>query len=452
MALKSLKKVFTPALGAKKLFLIIDGNSIELETLPPSPKLSASSVLNSLVIIEFIQDDIKIMYYSYADRLEVMLNYDADIDLDITVENEEALQESIADIVTSLIDVYIPTIGYTQKTLRSISLMKAHANKTIMPMLVVGTDAKLEAYQDESILDTHFLDLCLLQKTSNSERREELHSFNLSKEKDEARAKIPPKMYEKLHADNAYIDYYLSISNFANVIPVIRAKLIDIASLAYAQDIAKLRTIFTRICLRIEAGREDIKHLTSYLLPLADILEHTYIVLEENSTELKDTHQELIEIEKISGDLKIVFLSKNILSRDADRLVDNTDTTYNNNALINFKNLQPYHPELIYADYCGFEKDTAVDPNGFPARTARIFYNCIENIDHYYLRRERASTNTWMDAMDLLQTYITITNPPAIQPGHCEACDDILTKASRFTLGDIKENCIIHNGISIAMA
>jgi hypothetical protein len=57
-----------------------------------------------------------------------------------------------------------------------------------------------------------------------------------------------------------------------------------------------------------------------------------------------------------------------------------------------------------------------------------------------------------MDAMDSLQGYIAVAGLSAIHAGHCEACDDILTKISRFTLGDMKENCIIHNGISIAMA
>lgn len=450
MALKSLKKVFSPALGPKKLLLTINGTTIEAETHPPSPKLSACTVLNSLVIFEYTQNDIKISYYSYADRLEIMLNYDADIDLDITIENEEALMERIDEISTSLIDIYVPTVGYTQKTRKSISLMKAHANKTIMPMLVIGTDTKIDGYQEDGFDSPHFLDLSLLQETSNIDKRIEAQQFNDSKDKDTTKVKMPKREYKKLDSKNAFVDYYMPLTNTSNIIPVIRTRLTNTASIDYAMDIAKLRTKYTRICLRIEAERDNIKHLTSYLLPLADMLDNTYIVLEENSKELTNTHQELQDIEKISSDLKIVFLAKNILS--TDKLIDNTDTFYDNNALVNFKNLQPYHPELIYADYCGFEKDTAVDPNGFPARTARIFYNCIENIDQYYLRRQRAGTNTWMDAMDLLQGYIAVAGLSALQAGHCEACDDILTKTSRFTLGDMKENCIIHNGISIAMA
>jgi hypothetical protein len=379
-----------------------------------------------------------------------MLNYDADIDLDITIENEEALMERIDEISTSLIDIYVPTVGYTQKTRKSISLMKAHANKTIMPMLVIGTDTKIDGYQEDGFDYPHFLDLSLLQETSNIDKRIEAQQFNDSKDKETTKVKMPKREYKKLDSENAFVDYYMPLTNTSNIIPVIRTCLTNTASIDYAMDIAKLRTKYTRICLRIEAERENIKHLTSYLLPLADMLNNTYIVLEENSKELRDTHQELQDIEKISSDLKIVFLAKNILS--TDKLIDNTDTFYDNNALVNFKNLQPYHPELIYADYCGFEKDTAVDPNGFPARTARIFYNCIENIDQYYLRRQRAVTNTWMDAMDSLQGYIAVAGLSAIHAGHCEACDDILTKISRFTLGDMKENCIIHNGISIAMA
>lgn len=449
MGLKSLKKVFSPALGPKKVFLTIDGNVVEVNTLPPMPKLSACTVLNSLVILEFTQNDIKMSYYSYADRLEIMLNYDTDIDLDIMIENEEASMEHIHEISTSLTDIYVPTVGYTQKTPRSISLMKAHSNKTIMPMLVVGSDSRLEGYEEDALEYPHFLDLSLLQETSNTDKREEAQRFNDTKDKEEAREKIPPRKYKKLDSDNEYIDYYLSLSNTYHI-PVIRTRLTTTASIDYAIDIARLRTQYTKICLRIEAERENIKHLTSYLLPLADMLENTYIALEENSKELIDTHNELKEIETISNDLNIIYLGKNIFS--IDKLTDNTDTAYDNHALTTFKNLQPFHPELIYADYCGFEKDTAVDPVGFPARTARIFYNCIENIDKYYLRRERASSNTWMDAMDSLQTYIALAGLPAIQRGHCEACDDILTKTSRFTLGDMKENCIIHNGISIAMA
>ncbi|MDQ7083851.1 MAG: hypothetical protein Q9M36_02510 [Sulfurovum sp.] len=54
--------------------------------------------------------------------------------------------------------------------------------------------------------------------------------------------------------------------------------------------------------------------------------------------------------------------------------------------------------------------------------------------------------------MDKLQAHLVNPKLPYIQKEHCEACYDIATKISRFSLGDMKENCVIHNGISIAMA
>ncbi len=454
MGLKSLKKLFTPVLMQKKISLMIEKIEYKLES-PPSPKLSASTVLNSLIIYEYSFTDykdstIKVMYYSYADRLEVILNYDIEEDINIVVENEEASFETFEDITTSLFDRYIPVLGYTQKTVRSISLMKAHANKIITPMIVVGTDVKLETYINETMPDIHFLDLCRLHRTSNIAERMDVQAYNESKNKEQPRRKMPPREYEKLDLEYDYINYYLSIPDKNKIIPVIRIKLSDSASLDYAKKISQLSIEFKKVSLRIETDRENIAHIKSYLLPLASTLENVYIVLEEKDDDLKNTHNEIMALEKLSEDLKIIYLAKNINSIGS--LTDNKDTLRDNSSLIKFKNLQPHHNELIYADYCGFEKDTAVEPTGFPARTARIFYTNIRNIDQYYLRRQREASNAWIDAMDSLQTHIVNPKLPYIQKEHCEACYDISTKTSRFSLGDMKENCVIHNGISIAMA
>ncbi|MDQ7083852.1 MAG: hypothetical protein Q9M36_02515 [Sulfurovum sp.] len=271
MGLKSLKKIFSPVLMQKKILLSIKGKEYELKE-APRPKLSASTVLNSLIqdeynFTEYKDLSITVMYYSYVDRLEVILNYDSEEDIDIIVENEEAISEVLEDVTTSLFSQYIPVLGFTQKTVRSISLMKAHANKIITPILVVGTDVKFETYIKESIPNLHFLDLCRLYKTSNREERDKVTAYNKTKTKEQPRHKMPPQEYEALAFEYDYVNYYLQISDKSKIIPIIRTKIIESASLDYARNISKLSREFNKVAIRVETDRENIEHIKSYLLP-----------------------------------------------------------------------------------------------------------------------------------------------------------------------------------------
>lgn len=452
MALMTMKSTFSPALGNKKIYLCINSDKILLET-PPKPKLTASSILGSLKMHEFniAIEDIKfnIMYFSYIDRLEIFVNHDSDINIDILSENEKIIDAQKTKIRTSLFDTYSPTLGYTQKTKRTLFLMKAYANKNILPLLVIGTDTKFESYIGDVFKDTHFLDLSLLHVTSNKASREQIELNNEGKKRDD-KEKLPKKEYEKVKILDNVVEFFLLLKNREYVIPTIRISLSDNASLEYAQAVNILSANFKKIALRIEVKKVNIKNLKSYLLPLASKLADVYLILEVEPQKIRELHDELTEIKNITNDTQIVLLGDNICKRDS--IQDNKDIRVANQSLIAFKNLQNYHDNLIYADYCGLEKDTAVDPNGFLARTAKIFYIDPNNLDEFYIRRERTSLNTWTSAMEQLQSHINSTKPKEIILSHCEACNDILSKLTTFSLGDIKENCIIHNGISISMA
>lgn len=453
MALTTMKSTFSPALENKKIYLCINNSDQILLESPPKPKITASSVSGSLKMHEFNIDieDFKfnVTYFSYIDRLEVYVNHDSDINVDILSENEKTIHAQKTKIRASLFDTYTPTLGYTQKTKKTLSLIKAYANKNILPLIVVGTDTKFESYIVDTFKDIHFLDLSLLHFTSNKATREQIELNNEGKKRDD-KEKLPKKEYEKIKILDNIIDFFLLLKDREYVIPTIRISLADNASLEYAKAINTLNAHFKKIALRIEIKKKNIKNLKSYLLPLASKLTDVYLILEIEPQKIKELHDELIEIKSITDDTQIILLGDNISKRDS--IQDNKDIRVANQSLIAFKNLQSYHDNLIYADYCGLEKDTAVEPNGFLAQTAKIFYIDSNNLDEFYIRRERTSLNTWTSAMERLQNHINSTKPKEIIMSHCEACNDILSKLTTFSLGDIKENCIIHNGISISMA
>jgi len=455
MALKSLKTIFPPALVAKKIILKVGSSEIELQQ-PSKPKLTASSVLNSLNIQEFKEEvgdiNFNIMYYSYIDRLEVIVNCSADVDLEVVSQNEEAIESKMNKIEASLFDTYVPVVGYTQKTKNSILLMKSYANKNIMPLLVVGSDNRFDKYLSDNFIDNHFLDLSLLHLTTNQLQRDEVALFNQGKKRED-KQKMPPREYAKIESwDDIKHFYNRLVDKSEHVIPTIRISLSQSASMMYAKAVSSLSKDFNKLALRINPNQRDMKHLKSYLLPLASDLENVFIILEvANGQDIKLTHEEISAIETLSGEVSIMLLSENINARD-EIIKDNIDIYAENQALVKFKNLQNYHGDLIYADYCGFEKDTSVEPTGYPARTAKIFYINFHNLDQFYIRRERDPSNSWVNAMENLQSHINASCPKEINIEHCEACKDILTKTTNFSLGDMKENCIIHNGISIAMA
>jgi hypothetical protein len=447
---KSLKSTYEPYLEEKETFIVIDGTSHAVKP-PQKPKISASTVLGTLKDYEFNIEiagiDIEIRYFSYIDRLEVFINHNEDIEIQFSLADINPLEEFIKPVSTSLFERYTPVFGYTQKSKRSISLMKSHSNKTILPMLVVGTDSKFEHYKQDNLKDSHFLDLSLLYITSNKEEREEVSLFNEGKKRDDKKP-MPSKIYEKVKSYSIIDSFFIQLQEKKHVIPTLRISLEHAASLYFAQAISKLLLQFNKVAIRITLEDKNFSNLQSFLLAISNDLNRLYLIIESDGEDLKNEHKDLLLVQKLSDKIEIIYLCENIKNRNS--IKDNEDTTTYNQSIISFKNLQPYHPKLNYADYCGFEKDTSVEPGGFLARTAKIFYSNILNIDEYLIRRERASTNNWGDAMDLLQDHIK--KYFKIDKNHCEACLDIDTKSSRFTLGDIKENCIIHNGICIAKA
>ena len=150
----SLKITYEPYLNEKDTYIIIDGTSVTIDS-PQKPKITASSVLGTLKDSEFNVEiegvDIEIRYFSYIDRLEVIVNHNSDKDILFELNDVEPLEERIKPVSTSLFEKYTPVFGYTQKSKRSISLMKSHSNKTILPMLVVGTDSKFEHYKQDNL-------------------------------------------------------------------------------------------------------------------------------------------------------------------------------------------------------------------------------------------------------------------------------------------------------------
>lgn len=452
MTLASIKTIFPPVLTPKKICINFASNNLSLEE-PPKPKLTASSVLGSLKTHEYkvVDKDInfEIIYHSYIDRLEVFVSYDSIVSINVTSKDEEPIDIQITEVRASLFDTYIPTLGYTQKTKRSVSLIKAYANKNIFPLLVIGTDTKFESYVQDDFKDKHFLDLSLLHLTSNQEIRDAVESRNVGKKRED-KEKLPKKEYEKTKTWEDVAKFYNLIKDKKHVIPTARITLSKSASITYAKAMTQLFENFNKLALRIDIKDKKIENLKSYLLPLASKLSNIYIILEVDPQDIGKIHDELTEIKSIASELQVILLSENIYDRNG--IQDNKDIYTSNQSLVAFKNLQNYHENLIYSDYCGFEKDTSVGPTGFLARTAKIFYINPNNLDEFYIRRERTPLNTWTSAMQNLQIHIGSQKPKEIIYSHCESCKDILTKSTTFSLGDMKENCVIHNSISIAMA
>lgn len=445
MALTSIRRIYKSAL-IPKIFILVNGTQeIEINP-PPRPKMNAKTVLSSLVIAEHninINDyTIFLTYYSYADKLELIYSLDDTLGFSIKC-NEEAIEEYIEKYGSSLFDYYIPTVGYTLKTKKTLSLISTQSNKTIIPMIVIGTDSKLENYIQDEYQFNHFLDLNLLHETINVNERKDIDEYNRNNKN---RKKMPQKEYGELSIEEI-IPYYLNISN-TNVIPVLRITTKNRASLSDAKNINCLIDKFGSIAFRINKYRDSIENIESYLLAISNKLEKIFIIIEENLLNKNNEFDEISYLNHLSKDLRIVFLGENLVND----LEENTDNVIKNQSMYSFKNLQDSFPKLMYGDYCGFEKDTAVSPNGFPAKTARLFYINPDNINEIIIRRQRNGNNAWVSSMDSLQEYISENKPNYIKESHCEACSDIINKITRFSLGDIKENCIIHNGTCNAMA
>jgi hypothetical protein len=445
MGRKLIKQTYTFAFFNNKIFHIYNNGFFHLLPSPPLPNVSVKTLLHSLVTeehdINYNNYDFKLIYYSYAHKLEVVLFMDDTCNFTIGSKEEEPIDEIIEEVLNPLFDVYIPTLGYTKNTSRTISLMSTHSNKVIMPMIVVGTDIKLDNYMEDNLSMSHFLDLGLIQASINLNERIQIAESNKGKARNQ-KIKLPKRIFSKIEKSKIY-EYYLNLKNINFIIPVYRIDVNQKASLEDAENILSLLNRFKKIAFRVNKKRNEINNLESYLLSVANNLDDVYILLEENLKNKKSENNDLMYIDNLSKKIKLAFIGEHVVSN----IDENENIISKDHSFIFFKNLQQSFPNLMYGDYCGFEKDTAVASLPIIATTARLFYTDPDNIEQYIVRRQRDESNDWKPALNTIQLYIQENKPKHIQLSHCEACRDILTGAIKYALGPIKENSIIHNGI-----
>ena len=313
MALISTRRIYKTALIPKE-FRLIDGEEKLTLPSPPRPKMKAKTVLASLEIsentIEYKNTEISLTYYSYADKLEIIFTKDSSLNIDIDC-NEKPLEQFTEEHNSALFDFYIPTMGYTLKTKKTISLINSQSNKTILPMIVIGTDTKLEHYISEDFTYTHFIDLSLLHETTNEDERNKVEEYNKNKLKSEVRRKMPQREYQELFFDDI-LPYYQSVSKSKNnVIPVLRISVQSKATLSDAKYILNLLDTFGEIALRVNKHRDSIDNIESFLLAISNRLNKTYIILEENLEKRNSEIDEIAQINYLSKDIKVVFLGEN---------------------------------------------------------------------------------------------------------------------------------------------
>jgi len=370
----------------------------------------------------------------------------------ITIETEACIDNST--FYSGFMPTYTPILKYTGNTAAIIESIENEANKTIMPLIDIRKDGDINNYLEYGYDNLHFLDLSVLEIMRNRVYRDSIKERRKKERGSPSRPELPGEEYTSA-TRGEILDLYIQISETTTIIPTIR---IDTTYPANSDDIFyvnKMRENFTKVIIRVMGMDNFSININSYLLLLASILSDSYIIFEFNSIQEAKEVSVLNTIQNSEYSPQIIYAKE---TADFDSIKrEHGDNYFENIALSGYLRLKQYNIENIwFADYCGYERDTATSyiPGMKPNAKLHLVDNkdakkiCIYKIK---VEEERGTGKTKQSMIYLVDEYIRKDNINILylDPNHCDACTELYNIES-LSLAKSKSICMRHNGITIA--
>lgn len=367
----------------------------------------------------------------------------------ITDSDEFSIQEK------SYINTYVPLIKYTQKTKEIVDkTLSSASNKDIFPLIDVRKEKNIEKYLNDNFSIPHFLDLCDLSIVINEQEREDIKKYKKEHRGEENLPELPPE--EEISAyKEQIIRNYIKLEEKIDFIPVYRINTESPPSLEYYKNVTNLLNHFKSVAIRIVNHNNFVLNIQSYLAPFINILENSYIIIEFSGINDKEERAIINNMISLNTGIQIIY-AKETTDFQNYKIHINKKNVFPNTSLSSFiDRLADCSNNIWYSDYCGYDRDTAVEyVIGMKPSASLYLLDKNDALQILILKIKESSergTAAWSKSMNFLIDIIHSgkVDKKFLDKNHCDACNELSTLPKQ-TLASAKFLSMLHNCITIA--
>ncbi|MDK2042084.1 hypothetical protein [Aliarcobacter butzleri] len=355
----------------------------------------------------------------------------------------------------SYINTYVPLIKYTQKTKELIEkTVSSASNKDIFPLIDIRKEKNIKKYIEDDFKIAHFLDLCDLTIVINEEERENIKRYKKEHRGEENLPELP--LEEEVSAyKKKIIDSYIDLKTKVDFIPVYRIDTKYPSDLEYFKNVIELLKFFKSIAIRVINHENFILNIQSYLAPFLEVLDNSYIIIEFSGINDKEERNILNYMIALNTGMQIIYV-KETTDFQNYKIHINKKNIFPNTSLSSYiDRLSDSSSNIWYSDYCGYDRDTAIDYIiGMKPSASLYLLDKNDALQILVLKIKDSSergTAAWSKSMNSLIDIIKVgsIDKNFLDISHCEACKELATLPKQ-TLASTKFLSMLHNCITLA--
>lgn len=400
-------------------------------------------------------DDLSYELVLYVEFGSVTYDLYCDEYFENCIVNLETDSDEFSVSEKSYINTYVPLIKYTQKTKELVYKTLSNAsNKDIFPLIDIRKEKNIEKYLNDNFRIPHFLDLCDLSIVVNEQEREKIKKY---KKEHRGEADLPelPQEEEISAYQELIINYYIKLKEKLEFIPVLRINTEFPPDFEYYKNVTNLLNCFKSVSIRVINHKNFIVNIQSYLAPFINILESSYIIIEFSGINDKEERNIINNMISLNTGIQIVY-AKETTDFQNYTIHINKKNIFPNTSLSSYiDRLGDCSNNIWYSDYCGYDRDTAIDyVIGMKPSASLYLLDKNDALQILILKIKESSergTAAWSKSMNLLIEIIHSgkVDKNFLDKNHCEACYELFT-LSKQTLASTKFLSMLHNCITIA--
>lgn len=302
----------------------------------------------------------------------------------ISDENDDELGYSYE--TKRVIMCYVPAMGYTNTTSSILYDIKFN----VIPLLDIDKHERFENYCDDALIineefPKHFLDLNNMLKIINLEEINVAKAENIQLRLAGKKTKdLPERKYAKMDYDEI-LKLFAEIPSSKTSL-IIPTYLIDDTPLDNLPKFLESTSNFQTIAIRVERTNPYIQTIQQIFTKCTQ--KTCYVILDMGTNYEYDVIAEIIsQTKKYIDESKIIFLSSNFTAQQISIKQDdaNRNIIKENMTLETYFKIKLEYPDIIYGDYCGFDRKTLTEQKGRP--TARVILCSLSQKDKILIRR-----------------------------------------------------------------
>lgn len=436
--------------------------SIVIEKPMPEPDISADSLLESTVEASYREtvdgDLYLIQIHSALGNVKIHVFSDTKISKNVSIILLSDYECLVPEEPTpsSRIEAYVPIIKYTRTAKEVYEFAQDRSNKNIVPFLDIRKEEQVKEYVNDKFDILHFLDLGAIQKNVNAKERAEVAIRRKEEKKcgidKDARSPFPKDEYIDLDKYEKFAQYF-TLSTPNHVIPVWRISTENKPS-DMKEYFELIKTLFTmydsRLALRVMNTKNFVENIESYLLPLKGHLDRCYLIIEFLGDNRSYEWECIQTIESLECGIQIIFAKQTLDYEHAVMKINHLNLMPNTSLGSFYEYLPKSRGELWYADYCGYDRDTATTYIiGMKPSSSLHLLNYHDGMEMMILKIKHpdekgtgARTKSPKLLAEIVKTHPNVKS--FIDCKHCEACE-FVCGALTFTLENAKVACMKHN-------